>query len=193
MALVSPPPLGMIRLGFLPLLPPKPAQTVERKREREQEEEEVILHAAPDVIRISPSSSFFLPLFLPLSPSPKFPFPVAAAEYGGLRSYSHRQKQILSPAVKIVRRNANAAAQYSQGGRRSVLLAEKLDQMNSLEGLIRKKLSRGGGKADYCFPFRKRVKKVQFGIGKRRRRRKRLKNGAREGARGKWEDGAGEK
>ncbi len=32
----------------------------------------------------------FLPLFLPLFPSPKFPFPVAAAEYGGQRSYSHR-------------------------------------------------------------------------------------------------------
>ncbi len=89
-ALVSPAPLGRIRLGFLPLLPPKPAQTVERKRGREQEDEEVILHAAPDVIRISPSTSCFLPLFLFLFPSPKFPFPVAAAEYGGQRSYSHR-------------------------------------------------------------------------------------------------------
>ena len=32
-------------------------------------------------------------------------------------------------------------------------MAEKLDQMNSLEGLIRKKLFLGG--ADYCFTFRK--------------------------------------
>ncbi len=47
--------------------------------------------------------------------------------------------------------------------------------MNSLEGLIRKKLSRGGGRQTTVSLFEKGEKSVQFGIGKRRRRRKRLK------------------